>query len=512
MLTDVKCDQIKTGCSQCLRADKACPGYRDLTKLLFRDENETVLRKVNSSKDHTGVQGTRKVVNLLTPRTTSPENKSTTSGVTWKSLILRSAANSQPLYKQVFTGIEDEGINFFFANYITASSRTKTWKINPSQSPLWESMRNNLILCNAVSAVGLAGLSNVRKSQTHMIVARKKYAVALHEVISILDTTDSVDLNTTFKAVTMLAAFEIVSGTSEAADGWGAHIGGAASLLPMINARYSGIRAVTRIQTQMFFSVMIKCITKAERVPQSLERWCADIRKLIHLDDAPVADLISIAVRLVNLHASTQKTDSFIDSSDVAEEASRLEIELGHWENSLPINWRFSVIPWSQDSEDIYNGHIHVYQDLWTARVWNNYRQTRIRVNEMFLVHADSLRKLGKCSNEDRVQRGRCLATISRIAEDTCASVSCQFHHDANKKLLEQRASQASGAYLILCPLVVAASAIGVSKAIHDFAARRLETIGKTKGIQQALYMAERARINRARWETARLRRVQEQK
>jgi hypothetical protein len=126
---------------------------------------------------------------------------------------LRSAPDGQPLYQQVYTGIEDEGISFFFVNYINASTNTKTWKVNPLQSPLWESMRNNSSLCNAVSAVGFAGLSNVRKSETHMIVARKKYAVTLHEVISTLDTANSVDSNTTFKAVTMLAAFEVSATT-----------------------------------------------------------------------------------------------------------------------------------------------------------------------------------------------------------------------------------------------------------------------------------------------------------
>jgi len=47
-LTILQCDQKELACSQCIRADKRCPGYRDHLDLSFRNENERIVRKVRS--------------------------------------------------------------------------------------------------------------------------------------------------------------------------------------------------------------------------------------------------------------------------------------------------------------------------------------------------------------------------------------------------------------------------------------------------------------------------------
>jgi hypothetical protein len=250
---------------------------------------------------------------------------------------------------------------------------------------------------------------------------------------------------------------------------------------------------------------LIKCMTNSERIPQSVGQWCAQIHNRIQPEDAPAADLVAIAAKFVNLYASTKEKGSLVDSSAVAQEASQLEIELDQWEKSLPENWHYSVVKSGGKSDDIYDGHFHLYRDLWTARVWNNYRLTRIRVNEMFLVHADLLGNFGAFFDEDGAQRSKSLAMISKLAEDVCGSVSSQFRRYTEKEAIDRRAPPVAGVFLILYPLAVASSAIGVSKSLHEFAVRRLEAIGKTRGIQQALIMAAGARIKRARWQMARM-------
>jgi hypothetical protein len=205
----VKCDQIEPACSQCLRAEKTCPGYRDLTTLLFRDENETVIRKAKIAKARTEKQKTGKSSKLGTTQTTSPKETAPLS-VTSQSLTSFPPSRSPSLCLSISTGIEDEGISFFFTRYgNNVCTDTKTGQVNPSQSPLWKAISDNFSLCNAVSSVGFAGLSNVSKSKTHMIIARKKYAQALQEITSVLNNASEADLGKTFKAVMMLAAFEV---------------------------------------------------------------------------------------------------------------------------------------------------------------------------------------------------------------------------------------------------------------------------------------------------------------
>jgi len=62
---------------------------------------------------------------------------------------------------------------------------------------------------NAVSSVGFAGLSNVTKNPTHMIIARRKYAASIRDITAALKDTSNADLDATFKSVMLLAAFEV---------------------------------------------------------------------------------------------------------------------------------------------------------------------------------------------------------------------------------------------------------------------------------------------------------------
>jgi hypothetical protein len=242
-------------------------------------------------------------------------------------------------------------------------------------------------------------------------------------------------------------------------------------------------------------------MVKSEPAPQTIAQWCVHVKSRTHSEDVPAVDLVAIVVRFVSLHASTEGKGHFVDSSAVVREASQLEHELDHWKTSLPISWCYRVVRASERREDIYNGNIHTYRDLWTARVWNNYRQTRIRVNEMILLQAGLLNNKEVISPDKVALRRRGIAVISKMAEDICASVSCHFHQHTDKEAVEQKTQPVSGVYFILCPLAIAASAIGILNSVHEFAISRLEAIGKTRGIQQALILASGARVKRAKLE-----------
>ncbi|KAH7323777.1 hypothetical protein BKA65DRAFT_74662 [Rhexocercosporidium sp. MPI-PUGE-AT-0058] len=71
----------------------------------------------------------------------------------------------------------------------------------------------------------------------YMIAARKKYATSSRDVTLALKDTSKSDLDATFKAVMLLATFEIVNGTSKSNGGtWGIYIDGAAPMLKLMIA------------------------------------------------------------------------------------------------------------------------------------------------------------------------------------------------------------------------------------------------------------------------------------
>jgi hypothetical protein len=212
-----KCDQIEPACSQCLRAQKECPGYRDQLALAFRDENAKVIQKAHIPKPRKEQHRVKRVNQKAkgnfdtfdTVDTYCLSEKSSKSPSP-DSLIRR---NNSPTYSLSTPLFDDQGIHFFFAHYVTILYNPGTMKsIGNGTSPLWEALFKSPLFTNTVSSVGFAGLSNVTNNKNHMIVARKKYAVTLREIKQALADITKGDLDGTFKAVLLLAAYEVSVG------------------------------------------------------------------------------------------------------------------------------------------------------------------------------------------------------------------------------------------------------------------------------------------------------------
>jgi hypothetical protein len=270
----LQCDLIDPACSQCLRAGKDCPGYRDQLSLLFRDESEKVVRKAKIPR-----KGPLEHCNIFPGQATSncgPDLSAPPSPV--PSVIAR-RRSSQALVahtcgappRPLSPYSVDEGVILFFDHYMTINSNYPPWMERLPGSPIGPSIFGNHSLTNAVSAVGYAGLANVTKNPEHMIVARRKYAASisflLRTITLALKDTSSADLDALFRSVLLLAAFEVSLSknvTHHSADylqvvnggsgSWGAHLDGGAAILKLIPAKQPRRVPAMRMQIQFVFS------------------------------------------------------------------------------------------------------------------------------------------------------------------------------------------------------------------------------------------------------------------
>jgi hypothetical protein len=101
----------------------------------------------------------------------------------------------------------------------------------------------------------------------------------------------------------------------------------------------------------------------------------------------------------------------------------------------------------------------------------------------------------------DEDTRKRSLETIITMATDICSSVYSQFCKHAIAEARLNGVPPMSGCFLLLFPLSVAGSALGVPEKVHKFTIRMLENFGNTLGIKQALIMVPLTKAQRARWE-----------
>jgi hypothetical protein len=253
---------------------------------------------------------------------------------------------------------------------------------------------------------------------------------------------------------------------------------------------------------------MVKCLSKGEPCSDAMADWSKNCAARLPPEDAPAADLAGAIITFVNLYASIKNSyeyqhafvtsDDLFETSRTVQEALAIDAELEHWELSLPPSWRFITARSPDDSDIYFSDKCHIYQNLWSARIWNNYRWARIMVNEILLVHMASL---GSFPYDGCAQRVQYLQTINRMATDICCSASSQF--SGRNNLQEQvltRVPPISGCFLLLFPLAVSGSAMGVSEKLHEWVLSMLEKIGNEMGIMQALTMIDPTRDRRASW------------
>jgi len=144
---------------------------------MFRDESEKVVQKIKSN-----------AVSQVHPQTESPN---ATEGVVFSALSRR-----------FLNGIDNRGIDFFHTFYVAA--------LDPSvEDPhLWPKRYSSRLFIDAVSSVGLAGLSHVMQDRKMMVAAREKYVFTVKHVTAALDNPKKSNLEEILRAVMLLAVFE----------------------------------------------------------------------------------------------------------------------------------------------------------------------------------------------------------------------------------------------------------------------------------------------------------------
>jgi hypothetical protein len=233
-----------------------------------------------------------------------------------------------------------------------------------------------------------------------------------------------------------------------------------------------------------------------EASPLGMREWLQQFKNAMSLDDEHAIILADIVSRFVDLRASF-KSRLLADADTIISQVTTLDAELDMWELLLPDRWRYEVERHPKESEFVYQGISHQYCDFWIARMHNNHRWSRILVNELLLVHIANMRSLPDIAR----RKEKSLPIISRLAMDICSSVS-NLVVRANIIYMGQKEpmSVLSACLLILFPLCVAGSTIGVSDGLHEWAVRILGIIGDRMGVSQALSMIAWTKQQREKW------------
>jgi hypothetical protein len=237
--------------------------------------------------------------------------------------------------------------------------------------------------------------------------------------------------------------------------------------------------------------------------PLSLEfyDWVTFCRQEQQPPDYPSCDLALLIARVLQASAYVQShvlSDGRQRTSQLIQQLLETETQFANWESTLPSTWRYRTKSGvNLPAKAVFNGEIHIYPDMWVARVWNHYRWARLLLNQLLL---DLVNKFPMSSLPlfSVVQRDQTLRTIRQVARDTLVSAPSHWRHP----LLDQQAAipvetagaagaGAAGIPQLLFHLKVAACAPGVPIEYWEWTVSVMECIWSDLGMLHARSMLE---------------------
>lgn len=261
-------------------------------------------------------------------------------------------------------------------------------------------------------------------------------------------------------------------------------------------------------------------------------------------DEVHANELIMINEHLAAERAWLREND-VNDPVIIAKKLLPIDQMLETWSNCAPDNWIpvtydvRSLVPGSEpglnanfyaaspryaERDDCsYDGQWDLYEDLWIASVWNNYRGSRIIIHESILAATISTMKTDTLT-EDLIKTimDESVRVLGEMMAGICRSI--YFHmssRSAHAPFLDSyppsRSSyptipadttEMSGTYLVIWPLYMAGLLRTTPPDQRSWIADKLEDIGRAVGNKQALTLSAALRevknetfINTKEWE-----------
>ncbi|KAF3072612.1 hypothetical protein CFAM422_005318 [Trichoderma lentiforme] len=508
----LRCDHREPSCTQCMRAEVNCSGYRNLLDLNFQDQSNDVIRNYKVPARKKRPMSTRTVKSQTSVSTRVPEDP-TDHG----SLCSDKAAVIIPTATLVYP-VEEIARSYLYVNYMTGGPRCSYMSY---LLPLMEDSQNSAVNA-AVNAVALAALSNIRLSPNTMLKAQKEYTTALSKTNSALKDPVLCKTDGILAAVVMLGIFEVMTCTDGSfIDRWVHHMEGATRLIEIRGSEQLSRQEGLDLFTQLRGQVSLSRIYQERYSSPVFNKLTEKVQRDQNPNDRILDQLATIVTRLTDFCANVTKKH-IVGPTEIIRTALKLDAELVSLMIGVPPSWRYTIvnIPVFEGkpiTKAVWGDSYHIYQSIPASSMWNNYRSIRIIIQELII---DTLKGLENSENDDigLSQRSSLASQASQTAlqlvEDICASVPYNLdigiEDDTRLKDSALKAThtstchrmdvvgtlspfQASGAggLTIMWPLLVAANSGFACDNLRKWIANCLDKIGHSMGINQALAMSK---------------------
>jgi hypothetical protein len=174
-----------------MRATVDCPGYRDPLDWNFRDESDDVIRKSQRSARK------KRTITSLSPSTSADDSS---VGIYYQNTHALPSPQNSLVYS-----VQEQAKAHLFVHYMAGGPCGGHMSY---LLPLTKDTRNSAVNA-ALTAVGLAALSNIRLSPRMMLKARQEYTTALSQTNHALKDPILSKRDDILAAVVLLGMFEV---------------------------------------------------------------------------------------------------------------------------------------------------------------------------------------------------------------------------------------------------------------------------------------------------------------
>ncbi|KAL2067745.1 hypothetical protein VTL71DRAFT_15841 [Oculimacula yallundae] len=365
-----KCDEKRPACSRCVRTKKPCTGYRDESDLIFR---------------HTDPNASKKSLRSVKKDETSLPNR-TNSGILSQVGCERFTEGPSMI---LLPPEQDRRLCYFYQSTMDSLVEADHTQYLHAQLPILVSRsKSGSVLQLATEAISLASWGKSPFGDDAAVSIRTSYTRALSALAASIRDPIEAKSDETLYAALLLEGYETMTFNQKALPAWGTHVDGSMALVKNRGSENFS----TPLSRLMFLFVRRSAIQSniqtSRPVDPIFEQGGDVLSSYENFEDR----LVSKTMRVIKLQAwanqllAQPSLEFDVEAaSELLESAQKLDDELGAWPLRIPAHSNHSAVinikheATSPNQEFAYvPKEIHRYPSLFVARIWNQYRVSRL--------------------------------------------------------------------------------------------------------------------------------------
>lgn len=302
------------------------------------------------------------------------------------------------------------GTAYFFSQYVSVRETAchqrfdfvyDVWRpISNSNQPEDRAQVDGVMA--AMTAVGLASLSAMTRSEPMMESARKSYGTALRLTNAALRDPAEAVKDSTLLSVLILGLYEMIAGrrrnapasagssSSSNIRAWQEHVNGAAALARMRGISQFRTRAGIKMFLMLCQSVMVSCIQRQVPMPPALIDLRRRLGDMLDRPDPawrvcePIYKILEIRSELKR--GNTAGNDRGREGREqLVQRLLDIEREFQDITADFPPSYGFRTLRVERPHPAVWGNICHVYPSMFHATVWNGVRSARMMIHETIL-------------------------------------------------------------------------------------------------------------------------------